>query len=162
MEAEMRSLGIDPEAAMQRVAKVVGGRKGRLSVSKHAELKDYFKTPRLQELYEFYEGRVYSAREQERKKQISAKDIFNDRPGRKLVAESNNKQHHNITENKDFNHQYNVSVNHQACYYVQDTTTLQRDLKCAFDAPQKRLKEVMILRCINHISFIRIYGRWLD
>jgi hypothetical protein len=153
MEAEMRSLGIDPEAAMQRVAKVAGGRnrKGGLNVSQHAELKDYFKTPRIQELFEFSEGRVHSAQEQKRKKELSAKDVFNDGPGRKLVARSNNKQRRNITENKDSNHQYAMSLNHQACYYVQDTATLQRDLQCAFDSPKKRVKELLMLRCVAHI-----------
>jgi hypothetical protein len=157
MEAEMRSLGIDPEAAMQRVAEVVGGRnrKGGRNVSKHAELNDYFKTPRLQELFEFSEGRVHGAKghDQVLKKIKSDEDILNDGPekreARRLVAKSANKQH-----NRTDHHPFDVSVMHQACNYVQDTATLQRDLRCAFERPHKRVKEVMILRCVANTAVL--------
>jgi hypothetical protein len=83
MEAEMRSLGIDPEAAMQRVAEVLSGRNrmGGLNFSQHAELKAYFKTPRLHELFKFAQGRGRSIEEHgQALKKKKSEDYVNDGP----------------------------------------------------------------------------------
>jgi hypothetical protein len=122
MEAEMRSLGIDPKAAMKQIAEILGGQIKKQYRSTLPELKPYLKTPLLRELYEFSIGRTRGA-------------------GGVLGARRTKIQQ----GSEEFYEHFNLSVTHEACSYVQDTATLQRDLQCAFGSPH-RVKEVMILR----------------
>jgi hypothetical protein len=153
MEAEMRSLGIDPEAAMQQVAEALGGRNQRLDLSKHPALKAYFKTPRLQELYEYSKDQKKKSAGQDlgKIKSNSDRNKGHSRRGVRRLTESKKRRKRNETGRN----QFDMSVTHQACNYVQDTATLQRDLQCAFGSPH-RVKEVMILRCAAYMTYVNM------
>lgn len=126
----MHSLGVDPNVVMRQIAHAqgMGDRTERLERQRQPDLRAYFKTPRLRELYEFSIGKARGA-------------------GGLVTKKKKDKHRY---DQEEFYQHFNMSVTHEACSYVQDTTTLQRDLQCAFGSPQKRVKEVLILRCHNY------------
>lgn len=125
MQEEMRRLGINTNAAMAAIDRAdLAGAEGIADAVKNSALAKYLTTPRLRELFMFSQGVGRGAGGLIPKKAKRKKRTFE------------------IPEYYDY---FNVSVTHEACSYVQDTSTLQWDLKCAFRSPTD-VKQLMIVR----------------